>query len=86
MNLDADVTSALKITAGQRSLTVAAVFVTTRNLCQTVTMTANTKIRKQLRKAITIFAILSQRHVKQTRFLTRTLYRQLGILRKSVII
>ena len=46
MNPDADVTSALKITAGQWSLTVAAVFVTTRNLCQTVTMTTNTKIRK----------------------------------------
>ena len=34
--------SALKVTAGQRSLTVVTVFVTAEKICLTVTMTANT--------------------------------------------
>ena len=35
------IATALKIKAGQRSLTVATSFVTAKKLCRTVTMTAN---------------------------------------------
>ena len=53
------VPSALKTTAGQRSLTVATAFVTPENLCRTATMTANTKMRQQLLKTtITILQLL----------------------------
>ena len=86
--------AALKIKAGQRSLTIATVFVTTKKLHRTVIMTANTKMQQQLltTKATSatslkiIFAILFHIHVKQTKSMTGMLHRQLGIPKWSVTI
>ena len=89
-----DPITALKITAGQRSLTLATVFVTAEKLHRTVIMTVNTKMRQQLLTIKTtfatsfkiIFAILCDIYVKQTKSMTGTLYRQLGIPKWSVTI
>ena len=89
-----DPITALKITAGQRSLTLATVFVIAKKLHRTVIMTDNAKMRQQLLTTKTtfatsfkiIFAILCHMYVKQTKPMTGTLYRQLGIPRWSVTI
>ena len=89
-----DPITALKITAGQRSLTLATVFVIAKKFHRTVIMTDNAKMRQQLLTTKTtfatsfkiIFAILCHMHVKQTKSMTGTLHRQLGIPRWSVTI
>lgn len=66
-----------KLAASQWSLTIAIVFMTAEKFCQTVTMTANTKMQQQLLTGTikifttsfkTIFTTICHRHVKQTKF------------------